>query len=323
MNAQQLPISSPFGAASTAAQVLEGIDLSGRLAIVTGASSGIGLETARALAAAGARVICPVRDRAKAMAALEGIEGVTIETLDLGAPASIDAFADKIVAQGEPVHILINNAGYIGHVLKRDARGYEAQFATNHLGHFQLTARLWPVLVKDGARVVSVSSCGHAASPVVFDDIHFNQRPYDPMTAYGQSKSANALFALWLDRLGAPAGVRAYSLHPGGMIESGFAREMSEAAKQASGYLDAEGRPIVDPENNKKSLQQGAATQVWCATSPLLEGLGGIYCENCNIAEPAPADSTALLGARPWILDEAQAERLWTLSAEMTGVDLR
>ncbi len=209
-------------------------------------------------------------------------------------------------------------------MLKRDARGYEAQFATNHLGHFQLTARLWPVLVKDGARVVSVSSCGHAASPVVFDDIHFNQRPYDPMAAYGQSKSARMRSSRSGSiASGAPAGVRAYSLHPGGMIRSGFAREMSEAAKQASGYLDVEGRPIVDPENNKKSLQQGAATQVWCADQSAARGAGRDLLRELRYRRAGTGRFTALLGARPWILDEAQAERLWTLSAEMTGVDLR
>jgi NAD(P)-dependent dehydrogenase (short-subunit alcohol dehydrogenase family) len=322
METRQSPIASPFNAASTAREVLDGIDLSGRIAIVTGGYSGIGLETTRALASAGATVIVPARNRAKAEGALRGLANVSIGALDLIDPTSIDAFAASVLATHEAVDILINNAGYIGFTLERDARGYEAQFATNHLGHFQLTVRLWPALSKARARVVSVSSCGHAASPVVFDDIHFERRPYDPMRAYGQSKTANALFAVWLDRLGRGVGVRAYSLHPGGIVESGFTRNMRIEDSIASGYRDADGKPIIDPENNKKTPEQGAATQLWCATSPLLAERGGVYCENCNIARAVPADSTELLGVRPWAIDPALAERLWTVSADMTGVSL-
>ena len=316
------PISSPFGAASTAREVLQGIDLSGRVAIVTGGYSGIGLETTRALAAAGAKVVVPARSSAKAQKAVGGWANVSIEALDLIDPVSIDAFAERFQAKHNALHILINNAGFISWTLERDPRGYEVQFATNHLGHFQLTARFWPALTAEGARVVAVSSRGHAAAPVNFEDINFERRPYDPAVAYGQSKSANALFAVWLDRLGQSAGVRAYSLHPGGMIESGFTRNMSAADKAASGYLDAQGNPIIDPENNKKTLEQGAATSVWCATSPLLEGLGGVYCENCNIARAVAANSTELLGVRPWAIAPDLAERLWVLSAELTKVSL-
>jgi len=318
----QAPIASPFNAASTAGDVLAGIDLRGQLAVITGGYAGIGLETTRALASAGAQVIVPARNLEKARAAVGSWPNVTIDALDLIVPDSIDAFADRLLAGHGTLDILINNAGYIGLALERDARGYEAQFATNHLGHFQLTARLWPALARRGARVVSVSSCGHAASPVVFDDIHFCNRPYDAFAAYGQSKTANALFAVWLDRLGRASGVRAYALHPGGMIESDFMRNMSHADRMASGHLDVDGRPIVDPENNKKTLAQGAATQVWCAVSPLLADRGGVYCENCNIAEAVPADSQELLGVRPWAIDPEQAYRLWTLSAQMSGATI-
>ena len=320
MDQLQSPISSPFGAASTAAEAIAGIDLSGRVAIVTGGSSGIGLETTRALARAGATVIVPARDRAKAEAALGDMPHVTVEALDLIDPASIDAFAQAVLARHEAIHLLINNAGYIGLSLQRDARGYEAQFATNHLGHFQLTARLWPALVREQARVVTVSSCGHAAAAVDFEDIHFERKDYDPMAAYGQSKTANALFSLWLDHLGEPLGVRSFALHPGGIVESGFTRNMPIEASIASGYRDADGKAIIDPENNKKTPEQGAATQVWCATSPLLDGMGGGYCEDSNIASTVPADSTELLGLRPWAADPALAERLWALSEEMTGI---
>ncbi|MEJ2061534.1 MAG: SDR family NAD(P)-dependent oxidoreductase [Gammaproteobacteria bacterium] len=322
MNRLQAPIPSPFGPASTAREVIDGIDLSGHLAVVTGGYSGIGLETTRALTEAGALVIVPARNRAKAEAALRGMENVYLETLDLIDPVSIDAFAERVLARHDAIHFLINNAGYIGFTLERDARGYEAQFATNHLGHFQLTARLWPALVKGGARVVTVSSCGHAAGAVDFDDIHFKRRPYDAMVAYGQSKTANVLFSVWLDHLGKPSGVRAFALHPGGIVESGFTRNMPIEASIASGYRDADGKPVIDPENNKKTLEQGAATTVWCATSPLLDGLGGVYCEDCNIARAVPADSTDLLGVRPWATDPALAELLWETSVELTGVSI-
>ena len=320
MNILQQPLPSPFGAASTALDVIRGIDLSGKVAIVTGGYSGIGLETTQALVSAGASVIVPARNVDKARQALQDIANTQIEPLDLIDPASIRAFADKVLADYPSIHLLINNAGYIGLSLQRDARGYEAQFATNHLGHFQLTVQLWPALVRGQARVVTVSSCGHAAAPVIFDDVNFEHRDYDPMAAYGQSKSANALFSVWLDRLGKDQGVRSLALHPGGIVESGFSRDMPIEASIASGYRDADGKPIVDPENNRKTLEQGAATTVWCATSAMLNGLGGVYCEDCNIAQPVAADSTELLGVRPWAMDPALAERLWQLSEQMTGV---
>lgn len=320
MQTQQTPISSPFDAASTAREVVEGIDLSGQVVIVTGGYSGIGLETTRALAAAGAHVVG--RNLAKAAQAVGGWANVSIAALDLIDPASIDAFAGRFLAEHDALHSLINNAGFINYTLERDPHGYEVQFAANHLGHFQLTARLWPALVQARARVPTVSSRGHINGPVDFDDIHFERRPYDPAAAYGQSKSANALFAVWLDHLGKASGVRAFSLHPGGMIGSGFARNMSAADKAASGYLDAEGKPVIDPKHNKKTLEQGAATSVWCATSPLLEGLGGLYCEDCNIARAVAADSEELLGVRPWAISPDLAEKLWALSVELTGVSL-
>lgn len=317
----QTPIASPFSASSTARDVINGIDLSGRIAIVTGGSSGIGLDTTRALAGAGATVIVPARSIEKAEKALSGLSNVTIEELDLVDPASIDAFAKRFLDKHEKLDLLINNAGFINHALERDPRGYELQFATNHLGHFQLTLLLWPALVP-GARVVTVSSMGHKCGGVDFDDINFERRPYNEHLAYGQSKSANALFALWLDRLGQARGIRSYSLHPGGMISSGFSKDLSEEDKIASGYLDAQGNPVIDPENNMKTNAQGAATSVWCATSPLLEGIGGVYCEDCNIALAVPADSDALLGVRPWAVDPELAERLWGVSEKLTGVSL-
>ena len=197
MTASQKPIGSGFDAASTASDVINGTDLSNRVAIVTGGYSGVGLETTRALFSAGAEVIVPARDRAKAVSALERLDDVEIEGMDLLDPTSIDAFAERFLASGRPLHILVNNAGIMACPLARDARGYESQFATNHLGHFQLVARLWPALRQaNGARVVSVSSWGRRHSPVVFEDPNFTRRDYDRWSAYGQSKTANILFAL-------------------------------------------------------------------------------------------------------------------------------
>jgi NAD(P)-dependent dehydrogenase (short-subunit alcohol dehydrogenase family) len=323
MSTPQAPIGSGFGAASTAEDVIRGQDLSGRVAIVTGGYSGIGLEAARVFAAAGAAVIIPARDQERARKAIAPFPGLSLETLDLMDPASIDGFADRFLATGRPLHFLVNNAAIMANPLTRDARGYESQFSTNHLGHFQLTARLWPALSKaQGARVVAVSSRGHVFAGVDFDDPNFEHRAYEPHIAYGQSKTANALFAVALDARGKDQGIRAFSLHPGGIVTTGLIRHLSAEQISASGYVDEQGRPVIDPENNKKTIEQGAATTVWCATSRQLDGLGGVYCENCDISKAVPADSKELLGVRPWATDPAFAERLWALSERLTGVSI-
>ncbi|MGV6876786.1 oxidoreductase [Pseudochelatococcus sp. B33] len=316
---EQKPIGSRFNAASTAREVVEGVDLSGKTAIVTGGYSGLGVETTRALVGAGATVIVPARDQLKAKRTLAGIGNVSIEAMDLTDPASIAAFAARIVAAGVPVSILVNSAGIMAAPLARDAEGRESQFATNHLGHFRLVAGLWPALVKaGGARVVSVSSRGHQIGPVDFDDYDFRTRPYDKWQAYGQSKTANALFALGLDRRGASAGVRAFSLHPG-VILTDLARHLSEDEINAFDVYDENGSRRVDPTRDLKSPEQGAATSIWAATSPQLDGLGGVYCEDCEVALPqaeAPGDK----GVAPWAMDPDEAERLWTLSERLTGL---
>jgi NAD(P)-dependent dehydrogenase (short-subunit alcohol dehydrogenase family) len=320
MSTSQAPIGSGCGAASTAREVIQGHDLSGKVAIVTGGYSGIGLETAQALASAGAKVIVPARDLDRARKALEPHPDLSLESLDLMDPSSIDDFADRFLASGEALHILVNNAGIMANPLTRDARGYESQFSTNHLGHFQLAARLWPALQKaEGARVVAVSSRGHTFGGVDFDDPNFERREYNPYVAYGQSKTANALFAISLDALGERYGVRAFSVHPGGIVTTNLIRHLPADQIKASGYVDNEGRPIIDPERNMKTVEQGAATSVWCATSPSLDGLGGAYCENCNIAAAVPEDSKELLGVRPWATNPEFAERLWQLSEKLTG----
>lgn len=316
----QHPIGSGFVAATTAAEVIRGIDLCGKTAVVTGGYSGIGLETTRTFVSAGAKVVVPARDLSKAETALAGMPNATVEKLDLMDPVSIDTFANKVVATGQPLHFLVNNAGIMANPLTRDSRGYESQFSTNHLGHFQLTARLWPALLRaKGARVVSLSSVGHRRAPVDFGDPNFEHREYDRWVAYGQSKSANALFAVALDAVGERHNLRSFSVHPGGVITD-LIRYMSIEEVRANSVLDEHGRPIIDPLRNMKTPEQGAATSVWCATSSQLQGLGGVYCEDCDIAVPVPGDSEELHGVRPWAINRDFADRLWWLSEKLTGI---
>ncbi|GFZ30183.1 oxidoreductase [Clostridium zeae] len=334
----QIPIISGFGLETTASEVLKGIDLNGKVAIVTGGYSGIGLETTRALAQAGATVIVPARSIDKARVLIEGIPGVELEEMDLINPTSIDEFSRKFLDSGRALDILINNAGIMAAPLSRDARGFEAQFATNHLGHFQLTARLWPALKKSGkARVVSLSSTGIRFGGVNFDDPNFEHREYNKWGAYGQSKSANALFAVELDRLGQKYGVRAFSVHPGRILGTNLQRYMEneEVVKNAvsniSKSISVEFNPSKDVEKTVASsggqnVEQGAATSVWCATSPQLEGKGGVYCMNVDIANVIPESSVngdlnqVMTGVLSWAIDPKMAERLWKLSEDLTGV---
>ncbi|MGW4515840.1 oxidoreductase [Streptomyces sp. NPDC004393] len=325
MTTAQQPVRSGFDAASTADEVVKGIDLTGKVAVVTGGYSGIGLETTRVLRAAGAEVVVPARDVERARAALRDVGGVEVKPMDLIDPASIDAFAATFLASGRPLHILVNSAGIMATPLTRDARGHEARFATNHLGHFQLVPRLWPALVAaHGARVVAVSSRGIRFSPVVFEDPQFTDRPYEPFLAYGQSKTANALFTVELDRRGRAEGVRAFSVHPGTIIDTGLAKHLSDDALRAAGAMDDKGRPVRDPARQLKTVAQGAATSVWCATSPQLDGLGGAYCENCDISplvaeadEPAWRDDAQIPGVLPYAVDPEAAARLWDLSERL------
>ncbi|MFJ4002410.1 SDR family NAD(P)-dependent oxidoreductase [Streptomyces sp. NPDC090023] len=313
----QHKIGSGFGADSTADEVLRGIDLTGKLAIVTGGYSGLGLETTRALAKAGAQVVVPARRPDAAREALAGIENVEVDELDLGDLDSVRGFAERFLASGRTIDFLIDNAGIMACPETRVGPGWETQFATNHLGHYALANRLWPALASgDGARVVSVSSRGHHLSPIRWDDVQWTEG-YDKWQAYGQAKTANALFALQLDTLGRDSGVRAFSLHPGGIMTP-LQRHLPKEEMVERGWIDEQGNPL-NPAGFK-TPEQGAATQVWAATSPRLDGLGGLYLEDCDIAEPAPADGT-WGGVKDWATDPEQAARLWTLSAELTGVD--
>jgi NAD(P)-dependent dehydrogenase (short-subunit alcohol dehydrogenase family) len=312
MTTPQTPIHSGYGAQTTARQAIGKRDLSGAMVVVTGGHAGIGLETTRVLADAGATVIVAARTPDQARAAVAGIARTELDALDLFDPASVDAFAARFLASGRPLHILVNNAGVMAPPLVRDARGFESQLATNHLGHFQLTARLWPALRRaNGARVVSLSSRGHARSAVDFDDPHFQRRAYDKWQAYGQSKTANALFALALDARGQAHGVRALSVHPGAV--------MTELVR----HLPDDELRAIRPANWAaiyKTPEQGAATSVWCAASAQTEGLGGVYCEDVDVAQAVAADFPQSFGVRPWAMDAGLAERLWTKSEEWTGV---
>ena len=321
-NTVQAPIHSGFGPMTTAEEVIGNRKLKGKVAIVTGGYSGIGTVTTRVLAKAGATVVVSARSLDKGKAVLAGIPNVELDILDLMDPASIDAFARRFLASGRPLHILINNAGIMGTPLRRDARGYESQFSTNHLGHFQLAARLWPVLKKaKGARVVAVSSYGHHTGGVDFDDPNFERREYNKWKAYGQSKSANALFALALDNKGKSQNVRAFSLHPGFIPDTDLGRDLKEEERPVVVKRLENGQPIgPDDDRILKTVEQGAATTIWCATSDQLNGMGGIYCQDVDIAEAVPADSEKLSGVWPWAMDPDLAERLWQLSEKLTGV---
>ncbi|TDE13569.1 SDR family NAD(P)-dependent oxidoreductase [Jiangella asiatica] len=317
MTTLQHSIGSGFRADTTAAQVLDGIDLSGKLAVVTGGYSGLGLETTRALSGAGAHVVVPARRPDIAREALAGMDDVEVDQLDLGDLDSVRGFVDRFLASGRGIDIAINNAGIMACPETRLGPGWEAQFATNHLGHFALINRLWPALVAgDGARVVSVSSRGHHRSPIRWDDVQF-ENGYDKWTAYGQAKTANVLFAVRLDQLGRDARVRAFSLHPGGILTP-LQRHLPKEEMVAAGWIDEDGNPL---NPTFKTPEQGAATQVWAATSPRLAGLGGLYLEDCDIAEPASGSGDTARGVRHYALDPDEAARLWTLSAQLTEVN--
>ncbi len=316
MTTPQVPLDSPFGYRSTAAEVVAGATLASTTAVVTGGYSGVGKETVRALAGAGARVIVGARRPETATEELRDVSGqVEILALDLATPASIKTFAAACAATARALDLLVNNAAVMACPLARDARGYESQLATNHLGHFQLTARLWPLLTAAGqARVVVLSSSGHARGGLDLTDPHFVRRPYDKWTAYAQAKSANALFALHLDTLGHRRGVRAFAVHPGG-IRTPLQRHLTMDEQTALGWYDKDGQlnPLF------KSVEQGASTSVWCAVSPLLEGKGGVYCSDCNIASPWTEGQPPHVGVHPHVRDAEAAAAWWAASEQMIG----
>jgi NAD(P)-dependent dehydrogenase (short-subunit alcohol dehydrogenase family) len=313
--------SPTLGVDSTTDDVLAGVDLSGRTAVVTGATTGIGLETARALAAAGATVVLTARDATKGATARATIaervpeaerDGrLDVGVLELGSLASVREFAAWCNGRHPALHLLINNAGVMMTPFGRTADGFETQFGTNHLGHFLLTNLLLPSLVAAApARIVNVSSGGHMGSDIVWDDPNYERREYDKFAAYGQSKTANILFALELDRRLATSGVHAYSVHPG-MIPTDLGRHMTRddfaalkaRASRSSGSGGGGGLPPY------KTIPAGAATTVWAATAPELDSHGGAYLADCQLAQAAT-----------WATDAESAQRLWALSEQLVGL---
>ena len=320
---KQHPLGTGFSAASTADEVLAGIDLGGKNVVVTGGHSGLGLETTRALAKAGARVTVGSREPERASRALAGIERVDISQLDLADSQSIDAFATRWLDSGRPLHILVNNAAPVpSTTVVRDARGYEMQFAASHLGHFQLTLALLPALRDaQSARVVNVSSGAQRFGQIRWDDPNFSTG-YDSRQAYAQSKKANVLFAVELDRRFATDGIRGYAVHPGVVVGTGLNNSAGPDALRAMGLIDEAGRPIIDPARGKKTVQQGASTSVFAATSPRLAEIGGVYLRDNDVsplddepraltADSIPADVVSSS------IDPDAARRLWELSERL------
>lgn len=315
---------------SEPADILDGVDLSEARVVITGGYSGLGLETTRALAGAGATIVAPARrpDHARQVFADQGLGAVMVETLDLADLASVEAFADTQLANGTPIDLMIDNAAVMACPEARVGDGWESQFGTDHLGHFALVNRLWPLIAAagatggtrgtGGARIVSLSSTGHKLSPIRWDDMHFADGSYDKWVAYGQAKTANSLFAVQLDRLGESSGVRSFAVHPGGIMTP-LQRHLPQEEMIAMGWVDDDG----NVNEMFKSTTQGATTTLWCATSSQLDDLGGVYCEDCDVATvPDAADPKArFVGVAEYAIDHGEAERLWKLSAELTGVD--
>lgn len=324
MRTPQAVIDSDFDKDSSSMDVMGGIDLRDKLAVITGGYSGLGLETTRALATAGASVLVLARrpDHARReLAALGELPGnIEVDALDLGDLESVKDFAKRFQDCGKSIDILINNAAVMACPETRFAQHWEGQFAINHLGHFAMTMLLYPALAAaDGARVVSLSSAGHKFSPMRWDDVMFTRDNYDKWTAYGQAKTANSLFAVELDARGEADNVRSYAVHPGGIMTP-LQRHLPMEEMIALGWIDEVGTV----NTIFKNIEQGAATTLWTATAADLTGHGGVYCEDCNIArETVPGSSTAhFTGVDAHAIDPEEACKLWALSELLTGISV-
>lgn len=331
MEKKQRPIGSGFTAASTADEVLKGIDLTGKNAIITGGHSGIGLEMTRSMSKAGAFITVAVRDPQQAEDKVAGVDNVELSQLDLINPTSIVAFVERYLKKGRPLHILLNNAGVMGGPLVYDKRGYESHFAINHLGHFQLTLGLLPALQEArGARIVNTTSGAFRVTDIRWDDVHFRSGGYNPHFGYGQSKTANVLFAVELDKRWAQYDIRAYAAHPGVIVRTnlGPARPVGEVPKSMfskeelmeMGLVDEEGNPIINPEAGTKTAQQGASTIVFAATNPLLADIGGVCLKDNDISpldRVTPIRPGLITDVVPHAIDPNSAKRLWELSESL------
>ncbi|WP_353115650.1 oxidoreductase [Microbacterium sp.] len=314
---RQRPIPSGFTRASTADDALAGLELTGRRYLITGGYSGIGREMTRALARAGATLVVPARRAELAEEALSNIERVSVLEVDLADLGAVAQLTRHLLTEGKRFDGVIASAGVMATPDRRTVRGTEYQFAVNHLGHFALIGGILPLLTPTESRVVMLSSAGHFASGIRWDDIDFADTPYDPWLAYGQSKTANALFAAELAERGRDMGLHAYSVHPGNIMTP-LQRHLSMEDQIALGWVDASGRP--NDSLNLKTPQQGASTAVWALTAPALAGLSGVYTQDNDVAEVATGMDMVLGGVKPWALDPEQASRLWDHSMSVTGI---
>ncbi|UZP73505.1 SDR family NAD(P)-dependent oxidoreductase [Candidatus Paraluminiphilus aquimaris] len=310
---QQHSIETGFGSKSEASEVMSGIDLSGKVALVTGGYSGIGFETVRALTGAGAKVIVPSRDVDRAVTTLDGVIGAEqIGFMDLSDLPSVTRFGEAIAANHPKIDIAIFNAGVMACPLYRTQQGLEWQLGVNHVGHYVLLQTLLPALrAARGARLVTLSSIAHRMSAVRFDDMNYTDREYDKWQAYGQAKSAQSLMAVELDRREAGNGIRGFSVHPGGIFTP-LQRHLGNAEMAEFGWTDTDGRPSPVAEKLFKTTTQGCATSLWAATHSLLDNIGGVYCEDCNVSDVVPDESNAFTGVRQWAIDSETAQRTWT-----------
>ncbi len=317
---QQTPLGSGFIPKSEPDQILAGVDLDGATAVVTGGYSGIGLETTKALAAAGAKVIVPVRTPAKAEENLSGLgDAVTTMAMDLADLESVRAFTTDLGDRLDSIDLLINNAGVMATPERRVGPGWEYQFGINHLGHFALTTQLMPLLERaEAPRVVALSSVGHQRSGILWDDIHYENTEYEKWEAYGQAKTANALFAVELSKRMSGFGGRAFSVHPGGIFTP-LQRDLDIEEQIQMGWLDENGQPSKIAAAIFKTPSQGCTTTLWAATSPLLSDKHGLYCEDCDVAQLVGPDSPRGVHVAPHAVDEDQASRLWQVSEEMVA----
>ena len=316
-NRNQKKLESGFGMKTEPSDILLGKDLSGKVAVVTGGYSGIGLETTKALVAAGAKVYVPVRTSEKATQALAGVTGVTVGAMDLADLNTVKRYAASVKERESRLDLLINNAGIMACPETRVGNNWEAQFAVNHLGHFVLTTQLLPLLLEAGnARVVCLSSIAHRRSDVLWDDINFESTAYEKWTSYASAKTANALFARGLDIKYSDQGLKAISVHPGGILTP-LQRHLGNEEMQALGWTDADGNLTEQAAGRFKSTTQGCSTSLWAATSDHFDGIGGVYCEDCDVSNLATDESPRFFDVAPWAASDEGADRLWEVSEKM------
>ena len=317
---KQKPTDSGFGAKTEPSEIMEGINLEEKTVVITGGYSGIGLETSRALVNAGANVIAPARRKDIASKELNGIiDKDNIVEMNLADPNSVQQFVDDFTSSAESLDILINNAGVMACPEMRTSQGWELQFAVNQIGHFVLTKGLLPLMQKaDGARLVALSSTGHKISGIRWDDIHFKSSDYDKWAAYGQSKTAGSLLAVEVDKRMKDSGISAFGVHPGGIMTP-LQRHLETEEMVALGWMNEDGEPTERVAKMFKSPTQGASTSLWAATSPQLDGIGGVYCEDCDVAKRQDdSDKNArFIGVADWAVDSEEASRLWDETERM------